>query len=375
MLNTDQRDRLRIVHLLAPSPVGGLLRVVEALAVGQRRRGHQVHVVAVLDEGVEGHPLLEVLREAGVGVIPLPLPSRSYLRERSEIVDICRRLIPQVVHTHGYRADVVGGSAVRSVGLPVVTTVHGFTGGDLKNRFYEFLQRRVFRDFDLVAAVSRSQAEGLARSGIAPERIEVVPNAWAGGPWPFERIAAREALGITGDHFQIGWVGRLSHEKGADTLVSALSRLNHIPCTASFLGDGPERIRLERITCASPLAWRVRWHGVVPDAGRYLSAFDLFVLSSRTEGMPIALFEAMAAGVPIVATAVGGVPEVVGAREALLVPPDDPEALALAIQAVYDDRDAARTRAEAARTRLLTGFGLESCLDRYEAIYQRVIKG
>src|SRR5690606_3110269 len=104
---------------------------------------------------------------------------------------------------------------------------------------------------------------------------------WNGEPAPLDRAAARRALGITGDQFQIGWVGRLSLEKGPDTLIEALGRLGHIPYVASFLGDGPERMRLERITSASPLAWRVRWHGTVPDAGRLLAAFDALILSSR----------------------------------------------------------------------------------------------
>jgi glycosyltransferase involved in cell wall biosynthesis len=146
-----------------------------------------------------------------------------------------------------------------------------------------------------------------------------------------------------------------------------------LPYTLSVLGDGGERERLERETSSIPeLARRVRWHGIVPDAGRYFPAFDLFILSSRTEGTPIALFEAMAAGVPIIATTVGGVPDMLSAAEALLIPPEDPAALAQAIQLVYDDPAAAAARARAAQARLNAEFAFEPWLARYEALYHRL---
>jgi glycosyltransferase involved in cell wall biosynthesis len=116
----------------------------------------------------------------------------------------------------------------------------------------------------------------------------------------------------------------------------------------------------------------ITWHGVVPDAGRLLRAFDVLVLSSRTEGTPMVVLEAMAAGVPIVATRVGGVPDVLSSADAMLVPPEDPAALAAAIRAVHDHPDAARSRADSARRRLDTEFALAPWLARYEAIYRQV---
>src|SRR5690606_17786654 len=109
-----------------------------------------------------------------------------------------------------------------------------------------------------------------------------------------------------------------------------------------------------------------------PDAGQLFPAFDAFVLSSRTEGTPIALFEAMAARVPIVATRVGGVPDVVTAAEAILVPSEDPRELAKAIRAVVADTGSARSRAAAAEDRLRTAYDVEPWVDRYVSIYENV---
>jgi glycosyltransferase involved in cell wall biosynthesis len=118
---------------------------------------------------------------------------------------------------------------------------------------------------------------------------------------------------------------------------------------------------------------RISWRGVVSDAPRLMSAFDVFVLSSRTEGTPISLLEAIHAGVPIVATVVGGVPDVVSAKEAVLVESETPPALADALRRVHDDRAAAATRAASATKRLETDFAIAPWVDAYEKIYERAI--
>jgi glycosyltransferase involved in cell wall biosynthesis len=172
--------------------------------------------------------------------------------------------------------------------------------------------------------------------------------------------------------FHVGWVGRLGREKGADVLLDALALAPDLPLVASIVGAGREEAALRAQAEALGVADRVRWHGLIGEAGPLFSAFDAFVLSSRTEGTPIALFEAMEAGVPVVATAVGGVPDVVSPAEALLVPPEDPARLAEALRAVRGDPAAAAARARAAATRLREVFGADPWLDRYEEIYRQV---
>ena len=170
----------------------------------------------------------------------------------------------------------------------------------------------------------------------------------------------------------MGWVGRLTREKGADLLLAAAGLLGDLPVAVSLLGDGRLRPQFEALAARRGLGERVRWLGNLPDAGQLFCAFDVFVLSSRTEGTPIVLFEAMAAGTPIVATAVGGVPDVVSSHEALLVPPDDPGALAAAIRCVHADSAAAVARARRARERLVSEFAPAPWLARYERIYRSV---
>jgi glycosyltransferase involved in cell wall biosynthesis len=202
--------------------------------------------------------------------------------------------------------------------------------------------------------------------------LRIIPNAFADGAARPERACARRMLGIGDEEFVVGWVGRMSREKGADVLLESLALLGDRSVHASLIGDGPDRPMLEGRARALGIADHITWHGIVPEARRLFAAFDVFVLSSRTEGTPIVLFEAMAAGVPIVTTGVGGVPDVVGMGEALLVPAEDPRALADGIRAIRGDPAAAARRVCAARIRLEQSFGVQPWLERYEQLYREL---
>jgi glycosyltransferase involved in cell wall biosynthesis len=364
-----------ILHVVAPASIGGLERVVQMLASSQRSAGYEVRVLAVLagvpaDVGIR---FLQPLADAGIPVHEARVPGRAYLRERGVVAEICRLHRPDVVHTHGYRPDVVDAGVARSLGCATVSAVHGFTGGGPRNRCYELLQLRALRRFDAVVAVSRPLAHRLRGFGVPADRVHVVPNAWRGSE-PLDRDAARREMGLPDDAFVAGWVGRLSHEKGPDLLLEALALLEDMPLRAAVLGDGPLRSALEHQARRSGLEARMHWRGAVPGAERLFRAFDVFVMSSRTEGTPIALFEAMAAGVPIVATEVGGVPDVVSPREAELVPPENPAALATALRAIPRDPAAAAAKARAARERLCREFQTEPWIERYDAVYRAALE-
>ena len=365
-------DPLSIVHVAAPAPFGGLETVLRALSKGQTARGHRVHVVSVVSPSQAEHPFTSSLRDAGVAVTTLVLPTRAYLEERRQIERVCRAVGADVIHTHGYRPDVIDSGVARALRIPRVSTVHGFCDGNWKGRLYERLQIKVLSRFDGVIAVAQPQIERLVRAGLRPERIELVPNAWVGAE-TLGRQEARAALHLPQHEFRLGWVGRLSREKGADVFIEALGLLRDLPVFASVIGDGSQRSAVEDRARELGIGDRLRWHGALSDAGRYFAAFDAFVLSSRTEGTPMVLLEAMGAHTPIVAAAVGGVPHVVSNAEALLSAPEDPGALAAAIRNVYADRLGARQRSDRARVRLETDFGPSGWLDRHDSLYRRLV--
>ena len=361
---------IRVLHILAPAREGGLERVVSMLSETQGRE--RAHIAAVLSpDDADGHPFIGILEAEGIPVTRVVVGPRSYLHEYRSLGAIVARLRPDVIHTHGYREDVIGGAVARTHGVPTVSTVHGFTGGGRRNRLNERIQCFALRRTDAVLAVSRPLVDRLQRAGIPRERIHFIPNGFAPPINTMSRDAARRMLGIAEHVVVAGWVGRLSLEKGADVMLDALAQ-SDASWRLSMIGEGQERQRLREQATELGIGNRVLWHGAVPNAGAVMPAFDAFVLSSRTEGTPIALFEAMHASVPIVATRVGGVPDVVTSEHALLVLPEEPRAIAEALAELKRDPSAARLRTDLARNRVLDAFSAEAWLDAVEDVYRRV---
>ena len=357
-----------VLHILAPMREGGLERVVAMMSSGMRSTG-AIHVAAVLQPNEsDGHPFVTRLQSLGVPVTPVVVEARDYLREYRLLASLVARLKPTVVHTHGYRADVIGGAVARGQRIPTVSTVHGFTGGGAKNRLYERLQCFSLRRATAVMVVSRPLVNVLVRAGVARERIHCIPNGFAAGIKPLTRNAARRALGIPAAELVVGWVGRLSREKGADVMLDALAQCNSA-WRLSIIGEGRESARLRGQASKLGIDHRIRWHGRVADAGSLLTAFDAFALTSRTEGTPISLLEAMHACVPIVATPVGGVGDVVTSSEALIVPSETPGAIARALDGIARDPAAAQIRVAHARNRVLNSFDPASWLAAVGSVY------
>ncbi|HEX9310744.1 MAG TPA: glycosyltransferase [Gemmatimonadaceae bacterium] len=360
----------RVLHVLAPMREGGLERVVSMLAVGQKAAG--AHVAAVLEpSGQDNHPFVRRLEEAGVPVTRIVVGGRGYLTEYRSLRVLIATLRPTVVHTHGYRSDIICGAAARALRVPTVSTLHGFTGGSRRNRMYEFVQCVALRRFNAVIAVSAPIVDRLKAAGVQASKIHYIPNGFSPSAERMDAAAARQRLGLASGNRIAGWVGRLSQEKGADVMLEALA-LTDSRWRLSIIGAGPEYEHLLSKAKSLGVAERITWHGAVENAGALLTAFDAFVLSSRTEGTPITLFEAMDAKVPIVATSVGGVPDVVTSDHAILVAADQPAAISKALTEIQSDPIPAAQRSVRARERLHNAYGLRDWLDSIDAVYAGV---
>lgn len=357
----------KILHVLAPTLEGGLERVVTMMCSGQKS---SVHVAAVVEPGMAvDHPFIVQLRELGVPVTPIVVGARDYFSEFYLISALVAQLRPSVVHSHGYRSDVIGGLVARSHRVPTVSTVHGFTGGRLRNRLNERVQLLALRRADAVIVVSAPLARRLAEDGVRRDRIHLVPNAFTSLFDVLPRAVARERLGIRSDALVAGWVGRLSKEKGADVMLDALAESDP-RWQLSVIGRGEEMERLREQSRKLRILPRVTWHGPIANAGSLFAAFDAFVLSSRTEGTPITLLEAMNAGVPIVATSVGGVPDVVDSAHALVVGAEQPAQIARALSQIDREPLAATERSRRAQNRLNQAFGSATWLAALDSVYE-----
>lgn len=364
-----------MMHLCAPAHVGGLERVVQGLSSGQLRRGHRVAVVAVVEPNTDTSAFMDPMQEAGVECIRVEVAGRAYLTELREVGRLLSSWRPDVLHTHGYRSDLLHGGHARRKGVATVTTLHGSSRMGGFSRVFEWIQEWALRRFDAVIAVSAPLVEVLRGRGVTADRIHEVPNAWTPPDRMIPRDEARRTLDAPMDRLLVGWVGRLIPIKGCDIFLEALARMEY-DCgwVARIVGDGPERPRLEAMVRELGLSERVRFLGAVPDAARLFSALDLFVLSSRSEGTPMVLLEAMGAGVPVLATTVGGVPDLVeGGRSGWLVPPEAPADLALAIAEALASREARSARAERGSTHVRSKYDFDTWIRRHEEVYRSAL--
>ncbi len=281
------------------------------------------------------------------------------------------RGLADVIHGFLFGPNLLAALAGRLARVPVVV-VSKRNVDEFETPRQVAVQRFAHRLATHAPAVSETVAETVVALGVPRDRITVIPNGV-----DVARFAAAGAPHAGGNGAPVvGSVGCLAPRKDYGTLLAALARLagDGRRFRAVLVGDGPERGPLERQAAALGLGDRVVFLGERPDVERLLPTMDVFALSSREEGIPNALLEAMAAGRPSVATAVGGTPEVLDDGETgWLVPPGDPAALARALgEALGDPREAER-RGAAARHAVETRMGIDAMVRRYEAFYRGVV--
>jgi glycosyltransferase involved in cell wall biosynthesis len=246
-----------------------------------------------------------------------------------------------VVHTHSAKAGAIGRLAAKRVGIPVVHTLHGFPFHDFqpawRRNLYIDIERRLGRSTDVFLAVGSSVAAEAIRLGIAPpDRVRVIMSSVDTSIQPAtaaSRAAARDLLGLPHEALVVGTVGRLDFQKAPDHFVEAARRVRDPRVRYVWVGSGELEAEARRLAIRRGLGNRMLFTGERDDVPALLPAFDVFAMSSRYEGIPCALAEAMLAGIPAVATAVNGVPEIVVPGETgLLARAGDPVSLARAIE-------------------------------------------
>lgn len=357
-----------VTHLIAPAPAGGAESVILALASAAPERTRVIAINQVGDADSPELPFTTQVRAAGVAVDEVRCGRRRYGAEAREVARLLAATDARLIHTHGYHGTIVGWMAARRAGLPVVATSHGYLDRDFKETLYGMLDRWVMRRMDATIAVSSGVEVVLRRAGHAEDRVETIRNGMPAPARLLSRAEARARLGVTGDGPVVGWVGRLSVEKGADLFVQAIAATGPA-VRAVLIGDGAERAAIAALVAGKP---RVVLAGAQPDAASLLAAFDLLAISSRTEGTPMVVLEAVNAGLPIASFRVGGIPEVLRDDEAWLVPALDAPALGRAIDEALAAPDERRARAARAKARLGAELGIDAWLARVWALYERV---
>jgi len=357
---------LSVLQVVRPA-TGGMRRHVATLCLGLPDRGVRCAVAAPLpvldapDDDTETH------------AAPIAAAFRP-LRDLRAVAAVCRAASGRdLLHAHGLRGAWIASWASRRTRLPLVVTVHNMPGaaGTARRRLAGVALARA----RTVVAVSEAVADALRRGLARADVVQVVPNGVA-LPASVDQASARELLGIEPDAVVVLAAGRLAPEKGFDLLVAAAPEVvRRCPRVRILIaGDGSERAPLQRYAGEHGLTDHVRFVGQRPNMSAWYAAADVVAVPSRSEGQSLVAIEALAHARPVVASRVGGLPEVVRhGVTGLLVMPERPHELAEAIVALLQDDGARRSMGEAGRGDVAARFAVDRMLDSVAAIYRRAV--
>ncbi|HZD32642.1 MAG TPA: glycosyltransferase [Candidatus Angelobacter sp.] len=377
-------DPIRVLTLIESNTVTGPSRILIEFArdaIHPQPGMPAVRVALVSYHRGSGENRLEsVATQAGLQVYSIPERSRFDI----SVLPALRRIVDE------YRPDILESRNVKShffvrlLGLhkryPWIAWNHGYTATSRMDQTYNLFDRWSLRAPFRLVTVCGPFAKRLVAEGAAPGKITVLHNFVK----PFQRPSAdevrstRQALGLNNGDSVILCAGRLSKEKGHADLISAVAlvaRRRDLPPTRTVIvGDGPEREALDRQAAALGISERVVFAGFQKDVAPYFGVADILALPSHSEGSPNVVLEAMAAGLPIAATAVGGVPEILVNRETgLMVPAQNPEAMADAIGELLMDRELCRRLGAAARRQAESAHTLGSYQHKLVSLYQETL--
>ena len=367
---------MKILQVIGGGEKGGSRSHIIELCKGLTEAGHTTELVCFLEDAVA-----EAAREHGVRVTVMPMGNIFDLRAVKKLERFIRQQSPDLVHTHGVRANLIGRLAARAAGVPVVTTVHSSIYQDyaqpLKKLLYHRIEKLTRKYTDRFIAVAGSLKQELEGDGIAGDKIDVVYNGLSPDfteviPGP----ALREELGVSPETPILITIGRMELVKNQEMLLQVCSLLKErgMVFQAVIVGDGPLSPQLKKSAAALELKDCVSFLGFRKDIFRLLSGADVFLLTSRMEGLPITLLEAMATGTPVIVTGVGGMPEVIRlAGNGWTVGVDEVEAFAQRVTALLENAELRGEMASRGRAAVEKYFSHTAFIAATVAVYEKVL--
>lgn len=357
--------KIKIIHIIGQLSYGGAEKLVLDLC---RKIDRQRFSVLVISIGKPGK-LISEFDNAGIPVFSVEKKFKGDWRVLNKIRRILSEEKPQVVHTHLFGGDFWGGRAALQCGVPIViSTKHDIMyEGLLKN----FLVNKIRRKFSRVIAISRAIEDRLKnKDKISSEKISVIYNGI-----DMSKFFVPDAKIFQANEIVFGSVGRLVPIKGHDRLIKAVKYLKRDNWRLEILGDGPEKENLNNLIKQLNLEDKISLLGQITDVREYLHDFDVFVLPSLTEGLSLAVIEAAAAGKFIIASEVGGVPEIISHEQTgLLYSPNNIGELAEKIAWVFDHQDEARAMAQKLQQTVKDKFDINQIIKHYENLYLTLLK-
>ena len=367
---------MKILHLISSQGFYGAENVVAALARDHQLSGNSVRIGVFDNTHTAQNNVADEFESRGLQVIRIRCRSRLDFATVRRIRDIIAIQGINLVHSHGYKSDVYALLAGRKLGIPLLGTSHHWTHQTRAVRLFEFLDGLTLRRFDAVVAVSQVIAGQLREAGVPTDKITVIDNGIDLTPFNSAAPVLKSDLNAKGQ-LLIGTVGRLVEQKGMNYFLTAAKQLlKEFPnLTFVIVGDGPDLGKLQQMAKELRIENKVRFTGVRYDMANVYASLDVFALASIEEGMPMTLLEAMASRLPVAATAVGAVPQIVIPGETgMLVKARDAAEMAQAIAALLRD-PALRERLGAnGQRKVHERFSSQVMSQNYYQLYTRLIE-
>ena len=369
-----------VMHLIAAMDIAGAEKVVLNLLTQKNNCAYDLRVTSfVRSLDGTGTEFLKLVTKTGTVIDRIPMYKRWDLRDVKALMKIIRRHSVKILHTHGYKSDIVGVIASKLTGIPLIAMSHGYTGTDPNLLRNEKLDRFFLRFADKVICVANSVKETLVNSGLPERKIRLLPNAVDYTHFEGNAdIDFRKEWDIDDDEILVGSAGRLSLEKAHINLIKALAMLpvetkNRIKLAIAGTGPLENAIRLEADKAG--LGRNMVLTGFINDMRSFYKATDIFCLPSLTEGLPLTLLEAAASGKPIVASKVGAVGSLINDKVDGFTPePDNIDQLSRALKQLIESSELRVSMGKRLHKRLKNNYDVRKWADKVFAIYAEVLE-
>ncbi|ACM21308.1 glycosyltransferase [Geotalea daltonii FRC-32] len=367
--------KTKVLHLIASHKIGGAERLLIAFAQAVDLNRFDVVLGIFVRPDHENDLLWQEAKKLKIPLEPVVIRSAFDFNQLHDIYAIIKKHKPDVIHTHGYKTNILAFLFAKLFNIKAVSTVHGGLHAErLITRFLYWVNLQCLRRFDKIIAVSDAVKSGLEKCGIGADKITVIKNIPAVSSCRSPvTTSARSKLGIPPQAKLVGFIGRLEKVKGGaqfiDAALSALETRSDLYFI--IIGDGSQKAVLEESVAKSGHSAHFRFAGFISDPTEVFSSLDLYVLSSLDEGIPLTVLEAMCLGVPVIATRVGGVPEVISdGINGILLPPDDAPAMAAAISNILTDDTVRNSMVSRAKKDIAAKYDVGTWIAKIESLYE-----
>jgi glycosyltransferase involved in cell wall biosynthesis len=368
---------INILQVIAPITFGGAENVLLSINSLIDKSHFSPFCCIFLNPKRGKNYLHERLKELNCDVSIIYMHKKFEINNISDLVRIIREKEIHLIHTHSYRSDVIGLIAAKITKRPIVSTVHGWTSTTGRVRVYEYVQKKVMRYFDTVIPVSQQINDELIQNRVRKNRLRKIHNIINYRNFSDDKVSSdlKNKYRIDSKTPSLGVIGRLSREKGHIILLKAITMIRkQYPNIKLFIiGDGDQESRLREFVKAEKMENTVFFCGFQKNVYPFYQLFDIFILPSLAEGIPLVLLEAMHFKKPIIASNVGGIPELIEhGVTGELIPSGEPMPLANAILKLLRDRQYAWQIGENGHKVLLKNYSPEGWIQEIEDVYRTV---